>query len=71
MTDQTTAEILYESELAALRAMCRCDGSGLYVVCIDDICRGLGECIHGDGMATCPCGGDATADDYYDEGGGE
>jgi hypothetical protein len=30
---------------------------GIGVVCIDDICRGLGECIHGDGM--CPtCGGE-------------
>jgi hypothetical protein len=30
---------------------------GLGVVCIDDMCRGIGECIHGDGA--CPtCFGD-------------
>lgn len=28
---------------------------GMVVVCIDDICRAIGECIHGDGMAVCPC----------------
>ena len=32
----------------------RCDGEGEIMVCIDDICRGIGECIHGDGYATCP-----------------
>lgn len=31
-----------------------CGGQGLIVTCIDDICRGGGECIHGDGEATCP-----------------
>jgi hypothetical protein len=31
-----------------------CDGQGEIMVCIDDICHGLGECIHGDGYATCP-----------------
>jgi len=49
--------------LDVIHALCRCDGSGWYVVCIDDICRGRGECMHGDGMAECPCGGDAYADD--------
>lgn len=35
---------------------------GLGVVCIDDMCRGAGECIHGDG--DCPtCGGDGLVDD--------
>jgi hypothetical protein len=32
----------------------RCDGEGLILVCIDDMCRGAGECFHGDGYATCP-----------------
>ena len=32
----------------------RCGGEGEIMVCIDDICHGLGECIHGDGYATCP-----------------
>lgn len=37
---------------------CRCDNSGFIVTCFDDICRGLGECIHGDGEDVCPdCGG--------------
>lgn len=34
---------------------CRCDGSGVIMVCCDDMCRGAGECIHGDGMKVCPC----------------
>ena len=41
---------------------CRCDGSGFYVTCIDDVCRGSGYCIHGDGMAVCPCEGWEPAD---------
>lgn len=32
----------------------RCDGSGELLVCIDDMCRGAGECMHGDGMIACP-----------------
>ena len=45
--------------------MCnRCDGDGWIVVCIDDLCRGAGECMHGDGMALCPeCQGDDDDDD--------
>ena len=36
----------------------RCNGEGEIMVCIDDICHGLGECIHGYGYATCPtCNG--------------
>jgi hypothetical protein len=35
-----------------------CGGEGFIVVCIDDMCRGAGECMHGDGEAPCPeCGG--------------
>jgi hypothetical protein len=30
-----------------------CDGSGEILVCVDDICHGIGECIHGDGMRMC------------------
>ena len=30
-----------------------CDGEGQVLVCIDDICHGLGYCMHGDGMAVC------------------
>ncbi len=36
----------------------RCDGAGEILVCPDDMCRGAGECIHGDGTVMCPaCGG--------------
>lgn len=36
----------------------RCGGEGIIVVCIDDMCRGAGECMHGDGEIACPdCGG--------------
>lgn len=36
----------------------RCDDSGEINVCLDSVCQGLGECIHGDGMILCPvCGG--------------
>lgn len=37
----------------------RCDEYGQVVVCVDDMCRGAGECFHGDGMGQCPdCGGE-------------
>lgn len=32
----------------------RCDGDGEIMFCPDDICRGSGDCRHGDGMMTCP-----------------
>ena len=32
----------------------RCDGEGTIVVCPDDLCRGAGRCMHGDGEVTCP-----------------
>ena len=42
----------------------RCDGSGEILICPDDICHGLGECMHGDGMITCPsCKGSGEACD--------
>lgn len=31
-----------------------CGGAGFLVTCIDDLCRGAGECMHGDGMGSCP-----------------
>jgi hypothetical protein len=34
-----------------------CDGGGTKVTCIDDMCRGVGECIHGDGEEDCPVHG--------------
>ena len=30
-----------------------CGGLGVVLVCVDDLCHGLGECIHGDGEAYC------------------
>lgn len=36
-----------------------CGGAGFVVTCIDDMCRGAGECMHGDGESVCPeCGGE-------------
>ena len=36
-----------------------CGGEGFIVTCIDDMCRGCGECMHGDGEVPCPhCYGD-------------
>lgn len=40
-----------------------CGGSGWIVVCIDDLCRGAGECMHGDGEEPCPvCNSDLSKD---------
>jgi hypothetical protein len=37
----------------------RCGGTGTIIVCIDDMCRGAGGCMHGDGEIVCPdCGGE-------------
>lgn len=42
----------------------RCDDRGH--VCIDDMCRGSGECIHGDSV--CPkCHGDPDHEFYDDD----
>ena len=32
-----------------------CGGEGWIIDCIDDICHGVGYCIHGDGMVMCSC----------------
>ena len=32
----------------------RCGGEGFIIVCCDDMCRGAGECMHGDGEIVCP-----------------
>lgn len=51
----------------------RCGGEGWIVTCCDDMCHGLGYCIHGDGMAMCACNrlgeppADAPADWLLDE----
>jgi hypothetical protein len=56
--------------------MCNtCWGEGFIVVCVDDMCRGAGECMHGDGEIVCPeCHGDPdgpddgySADDYDED----
>lgn len=37
----------------------RCDGLGVILICMDDMCHGAGECMHGDGEIACPdCGGE-------------
>jgi hypothetical protein len=39
----------------------RCDNRGFILVCIDDMCRGAGECMHGDGEIVCPdCKGESA-----------
>lgn len=38
-----------------------CGGSGIEVFCMDDLCRGGGECIHGDGDGPCSeCNGEGV-----------
>jgi hypothetical protein len=32
----------------------RCGGDGGIITCLDDICRGQGWCMHGDGEQMCP-----------------
>lgn len=49
-----------------------CGGSGEYVTCIDDLCHGQEQCIHGDPPSPCPeCKGtggeDGPDDDYEDD----
>lgn len=44
-----------------------CNGSGFLVTCCDDICRNMGECIHGDGESVCPtCHGEGSIDSCED-----
>lgn len=42
----------------------KCGGEGFIVVCVDDMCRGSGHCIHGDGEEACPV---CLDDDPYDD----
>lgn len=42
----------------------QCNGEGFIVVCVDDMCRGAGHCIHGDGEVVCP---NCKDDDFYDD----
>lgn len=48
MTDM--AEEFYDDHVSCWR----CGGEGFIVICIDDLCRGAGECMHGDGEIDCP-----------------
>ena len=47
-----------------------CSGEGLIVICVDDICHGIGECIHGEsGMANCrDCKGTGDAPEEDEDG---
>lgn len=39
----------------------RCDNNGTILICPDDMCHGLGYCIHGDGEVICPeCKGNSV-----------
>lgn len=58
----------YEDEAPCIE----CDGEGEILWCIDDICHGLGFCIHGDGMRICPeCHGEGFVVLRPAESGGE
>jgi hypothetical protein len=50
--DQHPPEV--ENEYSNDWACGRCDGSGVILICPDDMCLGAGECFHGDGEITCP-----------------
>lgn len=49
----------FEPEYSSYPDGCaRCGGEGIIVICVDDMCRGAGECMHGDGEIICPdCNG--------------
>lgn len=43
-----------------------CGGRGWLVTCIDDLCHGQDECIHGDPPTPCPvCNKDGELEDNY------
>ena len=46
-------EEMWDEESDGPRTCPNCHGEGEYVICVDDLCRGAGECIHGDGMQFC------------------
>lgn len=38
-----------------------CGGEGIEITCCDDICHGIGYCMHGDGQRMCPeCHGEGV-----------
>lgn len=45
---------------------CEKCNDGIIVWCVDDMCRGIGRCIHGDGERLCECESmaDEPDDDY-------
>jgi hypothetical protein len=45
----------------------KCGGEGSVIVCVDDMCRACGDCIHGDGEDVCNVcfgEGEVPGDDY-------
>lgn len=45
-----------------------CMGEGIIITCCDDMCNGIGHCIHGDGEEICPeCYGEGEVDDFDDD----
>ena len=63
MSKETVEErrrtILEMDDEPASAACWYCGGEGWVITCIDDMCRGIDECIHGDGEGPCPeCGGE-------------
>ena len=43
-----------------------CGGRGWKITCIDDMCHGQDECIHGDPLRPCwTCNRDGSKEDFY------
>jgi hypothetical protein len=55
LTDRVTAEDEdYDRDARFCGPCLRCGGDGTIIICPDDMCRGAGECMHGDGEIPCP-----------------
>lgn len=51
----------YDDDEDASDYCAECDDEGRRMICPDDMCRGVGECIHGDGYVICPrCNGESA-----------
>jgi hypothetical protein len=62
MSQQDEREFYADDEADEEGGYCyRCDNKGTILICIDDLCRGAGECMHGDGEIVCPdCKGESA-----------
>lgn len=60
-------EIDYEDDFEDDNRDCyACGGRGYYVDCIDDLCHGQDECIHGEPPTPCRvCNRDGKKEDWF------